>query len=89
MGRYKYTIKGENLNFGNNEVGLQEFFEETLIRKQKWEGRTVEACNHCVIGYPYSCLAKEVNGVDVECEGYYFFVSSSMDFLTLIKQRRF
>ena len=89
MGRYKYTIKGKNLNFGNNEVGLQEFFEETLIRKQKWEGRTADACNHCITGYPYSCLAKEVNGVDVECEGYYFFVSSSMDFLTLIKKRRF
>ena len=88
MGRYKYTIKGENINF-KNVIGLKKNFEETSIRKQKWEGRTAESCNYCVIGYPYSCLTKEVNGGNIDCRGNYFFVSSSMDFLTMIKQRRF
>lgn len=88
MGRYKYTIKGENINF-KNVIGLKKDFEEASIRKQKWKGRTANACDYCVIGYPYSCLAKKVNGENIECEGYYYFVSSSMDFLTLIKEKRF
>ena len=88
MWRYKYTIKGENINF-RNVIGLKKNFEETLIRKQKWEGRAANACDYCVIGYPYSCLAKEVNGENIECSGNYFFVSSSMDYLALIKEKRF
>ena len=84
MNKYKYSITGRNLILKTKPV-----FEKTIARKEKWLGKTTQACDHCLLRYPFSCIGKKENNEKIKCNAENFFISPTMDFLVILKKERF
>ena len=84
MNKYKYSITGRNLILKSKPV-----FEETIARKEEWLGEAAQACHHCLLRYPFSCIGKKENNKKIKCNAENFFISPTMDFLIILKKERF